>query len=170
MYIFVFLFIFLVYKGFYFAITHTHHLGFQLKSPTPGNICDTKYHKCCTWSRQGQQFNSLILWSRPSIWTLAAKHLLTWISVDTNWVEPIPLLLGHLWSGRTGSYLQMNRLSLRNKWLKIKTAGKLPTKCYRGICRMHPNLIKENRKMWTCNRLDSQTLGSQTSCYAQKSP
>ena len=30
------------------------------------------------------------------------------------------------WSGRTGSYLQMNRLSLRNNRLKFKAAGKLP--------------------------------------------
>jgi hypothetical protein len=29
-------------------------------------------------------------------------------------------------SGRTGSYLQMNRLSLRNNRLKFKTAGELP--------------------------------------------
>ena len=34
----------------------------------------------------------------------------------------------YLWSGieRTGGYLQMNRLSLRNNRLKFKTAGKLP--------------------------------------------
>ena len=31
-----------------------------------------------------------------------------------------------LWSGRTGSSLQMNRLSLRNNRLKFKAAGKLP--------------------------------------------
>ena len=30
----------------------------------------------------------------------------------------------HLWSGKTGSSLQMNRLSLRNNRLKFKTAGK----------------------------------------------
>ena len=29
-------------------------------------------------------------------------------------------------SKRTGSKLQMNQLSLRNNWLKFKTAGKLP--------------------------------------------
>ena len=32
----------------------------------------------------------------------------------------------HLWSGRTNSLLQMNRLSLRNNQLKFKIAGKLP--------------------------------------------
>ena len=36
------------------------------------------------------------------------------------------LSCGGQWSGRTGSYLQMNRLSLRNKRLKLKIAGKLP--------------------------------------------
>ena len=32
---------------------------------------------------------------------------------------------------------------------------------FRGIYRIYPNLIKENRRMWTCNRLDLQTLGFQ---------
>ena len=31
----------------------------------------------------------------------------------------------------------------------------------RGIYRIYPNLVKENRRMSTRNRLDSQTLGSQ---------
>jgi hypothetical protein len=35
------------------------------------------------------------------------------------------------------------------------------TDCFRGIYRIYPNLIKENRRMSTCNRLDLQTLGSQ---------
>jgi hypothetical protein len=30
----------------------------------------------------------------------------------------------------------------------------------RGIYRIHPNLIKENQRMSTWNRLDLQTLGS----------
>ena len=32
---------------------------------------------------------------------------------------------------------------------------------FRGICRIYPNLNKENRKMSTWNRLDLQTLESQ---------
>ena len=32
---------------------------------------------------------------------------------------------------------------------------------FRGIYRIYPNLVKENRRMPTCNRLDLQTLGSQ---------
>ena len=32
---------------------------------------------------------------------------------------------------------------------------------YRGISRIYPNLMKENRRMSTCNQLDLQTLGSQ---------
>ena len=31
----------------------------------------------------------------------------------------------------------------------------------RGIHRICPNWVKENRRMWTCNRLDLPTLGSQ---------
>ena len=32
---------------------------------------------------------------------------------------------------------------------------------FRGSYRIYPNLIKENRRMSTCNRLDLQTLGFQ---------
>ena len=32
---------------------------------------------------------------------------------------------------------------------------------FRGIYRMYPNLMKENRRMSTCNRSDLHTLGSQ---------
>ena len=36
---------------------------------------------------------------------------------------------------------------------------------FRGISRLYPNLIKENRRMSTCNRLDLHTLGSQPTAY-----
>ena len=39
-------------------------------------------------------------------------------------------------------------------WRKI-------TDHFRGIYRMYPNLMKENRRISTCNILDLQTLGSQ---------
>ena len=32
---------------------------------------------------------------------------------------------------------------------------------FRGIYKKYPNLMKENRRMSTCNRLDMQILGSQ---------
>ena len=32
---------------------------------------------------------------------------------------------------------------------------------FRGIYGIYPNLVKENRRMSTCNRLDLQTLGYQ---------
>ena len=35
------------------------------------------------------------------------------------------------------------------------------TDCFKGIYKAYPNLIKENQRMSTCNRLDLQTLGSQ---------
>ena len=35
------------------------------------------------------------------------------------------------------------------------------TDWFRRIYGIYPNLIKENRRMSTCNRLDLQTLGSQ---------
>ena len=38
----------------------------------------------------------------------------------------VDFILVLLWSGRTGSYLQIYRLSLRNNRLMFKSAGKLP--------------------------------------------
>ena len=52
------------------------------------------------------------------------------------------------WSPRTGSWLQMNRLTLRNNQLVLKTAGKLPT-ILEEFIQLYPNLIKENRRMST---------------------
>ena len=49
---------------------------------------------------------------------------------------------------------------LKNDLLKFKTAGESPIHS-EGIHRIYPNLMKENQRMWTCNRLDLQTLGSQ---------
>jgi hypothetical protein len=51
----------------------------------------------------------------------------------------------------------MNRLSLRNDRLKFETAGILPIVVEEYI-EHAPNLIKEHRKMSTCNRLDLQTI------------
>ena len=69
-------------------------------------------------------------------------------------------IMQELWSGRTSSELQMNRLSLRNNRLKFKNSGELPITLEEFI-KYSPFFIKENRRMSTCNRLDLQTLGSQ---------
>jgi hypothetical protein len=49
---------------------------------------------------------------------------------------------------------------LRNNRLKFKAAGKLPI-ILEEFIRIYPNLIKENWRMSTCNRLELPTLGSQ---------
>ena len=54
----------------------------------------------------------------------------------------------------------MNRLSLKNDRLKFKTIGKLPIILEECI-EYTPIVMKENRRMSTCNRLDLITLGSQ---------
>ena len=54
----------------------------------------------------------------------------------------------------------MNRMSLKYNWLKFKTAGKLLI-ILEEFKEYIPNLMKENRTMSTCKRLDLQTLGSQ---------
>ena len=65
-----------------------------------------------------------------------------------------------LCSGRTGNWLQKNRLSLRDNQLKFKTAWNLPI-ILEEIDRIYPYWLKENRRMSTCNMLDLQTLESQ---------
>ena len=47
-----------------------------------------------------------------------------------------------------------NRLKLLQDCMKLNDH-------FRGIYRIYPNLVKENRRMSTCNRLDLGTLGSQ---------
>ena len=47
------------------------------------------------------------------------------------------------------------------KWsVEVQDCMKI-TNYFRGIYEIYPNLMKENRRMSTCNRLDLQTLGSQ---------
>ena len=60
-----------------------------------------------------------------------------------------------------GAMIGKNRLRSRNTRLKFKTAGKLPIIVEEFIEYIYPNLIKENRRMSTCNRLGLGTLGSQ---------
>ena len=62
----------------------------------------------------------------------------------------------------------MNRLSLRNNWLKFKTSGKLPI-ISRGIYEIRLKLVKKNGKLTTCNRLGFGNTRISTN-YAQKSP
>ena len=62
----------------------------------------------------------------------------------------------------------MNRLSLRNNRLKFKSAGKLPI-ILEEFIEYTSNLIKENRRMSTCNWLDFVNTRISTD-YAKKSP
>ena len=64
----------------------------------------------------------------------------------------------------------MNRLSLRNKWLKFKTAGKLPI-ILEEFMEYTPIYWRKTGGCPTCNRLDLQTLTRISTDYnAQKSP
>jgi hypothetical protein len=65
-----------------------------------------------------------------------------------------------MWVRRSGSWLQMNRLSLGNNRLKFETAGEIPIVLEEFIGEYTPIFIKENQRMSTCSRLDLQTLGS----------
>ena len=60
-------------------------------------------------------------------------------------------------------------LAVINGSLFQATSRKI-TDRFRGIHRIFPNLMKENRRMSTCNRLDLQTRGSQPIDDARKPP
>jgi hypothetical protein len=65
----------------------------------------------------------------------------------------------------------MNRLSLRNNRLNFEVHQDCTkiTDHFRGIYRrIYPNLMKQNRRMSTCNRLDLQTLSNLNRCLCPK--
>ena len=64
--------------------------------------------------------------------------------------------------------IRENRQLVEDGPVEVQECRKI-TDHFRGIYGICPNLIKGNRRMSTCNRLDLQTLGSQP-IYAQKSP
>jgi hypothetical protein len=51
-------------------------------------------------------------------------------------------------------------VEFENESVEVQDCRKI-TDYYRGLYRVYPKLIKENRRMSTCNWLDLQTLGSQ---------
>ena len=53
-----------------------------------------------------------------------------------------------------------NRQLVTDEPVEVQDCRKI-TGHFRGIYRIYPNLIKENPRISTCNRLDLQTLGSQ---------
>ena len=56
--------------------------------------------------------------------------------------------------------IRENGQLVTNEPVEVENCRKI-TDRFRIIYRIYPNLIKENRRMSTCNRLDLQTLGSQ---------
>ena len=73
------------------------------------------------------------------------------------------------WAGRTGCWLQMSRLSLRNNRLKVKTLGKLPIILEEFIENM-PQINKaKTERCQHVNRLDLGSAGISTD-YAQNPP
>ena len=56
--------------------------------------------------------------------------------------------------------IRENRQLVTNAPVEVEDSMKI-TDWFRGIYRIYPNLIKEDRRMSTCNWLNLQTLGSQ---------
>jgi len=64
-------------------------------------------------------------------------------------------------SGMIGENQQLvtNTVEFEKQLVEFQNCRKI-TDHFRGIYIIYPSLIKENRRMSTCNRLDLQTLGS----------
>ena len=93
-----------------------------------------------------------LLRSRPST--------LWFVSTPGRWIpiEGYYHFSEDLWSGRTGSRLQMHRLSLRNDRLRFI---EIYRSVWRNLYSIYSGLMKGDRRMSICNRLDLQTQGSQ---------
>ena len=104
-------------------------------------------------TREGEMIRGLILWSSE----LCLIHRLLQESIHTR---PSSRIYLKLWSGRIRQLVTDESVEFEKYPVEVQDCRKV-TKNFRGIYRMYPKLIKENWRMWTCNRLDLQTLGSQ---------
>ena len=62
---------------------------------------------------------------------------------------------------RPGFMIGENRQLVTDGPVEVHQDCRRITGHFGGICRIYPNLIKENRRVSTCKWLDLQTLGSQ---------
>ena len=118
----------------------------------------------------------LFLFLSPSKWWLFQKIQSTcfkcpFSSIKTK-LQSTYCAVGIAWEN---SMIGENRQFITNepvefeKWpVEAQDCRKI-TDHFRGIYRIYPNLIKENWRISTCNRLDLQTLRSEPE-YARKSP
>ena len=86
---------------------------------------------------------------------LSLRKKVEWV---LNW-----LLCPTLRPGRTGGWLQMNRMSSRNNRLNFKTPGNLPIILEESM-ECTSNEWKQNRKMSKCNRLEIESLNLDRLC------
>jgi hypothetical protein len=59
----------------------------------------------------------------------------------------------------TGAMIRENQQLVADEPVEVQDSRKI-TVHFRGICKIHPNSIKENPRMSTCNWLDLQSVGS----------
>ena len=70
------------------------------------------------------------------------------------------LVFFHPMIGENRQLVTNEPVEFEKEAVEVQVCRKI-TGCFRGIYRIHPDLIKENRRMSTRNRSDLQTLGSQ---------
>ena len=141
------------------------------------SICHVKIWSCCTWScRQLHQTTVLLIFTRASkTTTVIYKSKCIECGIPTSWAQ-----LGSINSSVTSCTLEQMEPPHLNECLEVSLTDQGEpavsyrwtglvweiTGCYcrkitnhfKGIYRIYPNLIKENRKVSACNRLDLQTL------------
>jgi hypothetical protein len=115
-------------------------------------------------------------WETTSLRTLTTVDLFyfyhvwrhTWIDIHWNniWLRYRSHMTSHYtWGSLTtlhdfGAMIGKNRRLVTDEPVEVQECRRI-TDHFRGSYRIYPKLIKENRRMSTCNRLDLETLGSQ---------
>ena len=113
--------------------------------------------RCVQWSGR---FLGLLICRDPSVCKFNRLHvdILRFSFNKSGYSLKIPLkrwvIFLHSWTS-TGFSSNSTGLSVTNCRFSPIIAH-----LFRGIYRLYPDLLKENRRMSTCNRLDLQTLGS----------
>jgi hypothetical protein len=88
------------------------------------------------------------------------RRMSTCNRLDLQTLGSKPIMLKNLPDHCSHLMIGKNRQLVIDEPVEVQHYKKI-TDHFRGIYRIYPNVIKENRRMSTCNRLDLQTLGSQ---------
>ena len=106
MYTLVFVYGFLIYNMFYSKVTHTHHLGFQMKSPPPRSIVLLTIQLNAKWLSRVEGLMSTNQGSVSSLFSLTGT-LKKWLSILFNDYRWSCMVLGFIFGGAKKAMAQL---------------------------------------------------------------